>query len=203
MNLSACIADVWYRLGFQNAAEAAAAGAWVTTSELYYWADEAVKRLTRTTALFLTYDDSVVIAGATSMYPQPASQVYTESAWIVGGQQLRITPVAVLFALDQAYSDTFGTPTRISFDAAAAGFLILYPTPNTAGTLGQIMQARPGDGVPTLNLSTVLQDYFSNAMLLRARAKESDNAMNEVSTHLLERQKMYETVFEHLWGKGR
>jgi hypothetical protein len=203
VNLSACIADVWYRLGFQNSIEAAAAGAWVTTSELYYFADEAVKRLARTTALFLDYDDSIAVVAGTAIYPQAASQVYTESAWLIGGQQLRITPVAALFALDQAYSLTFGPPARISFDAAGADFAVLYPTPTGIGTLCQILQARPGDGVPTLNVSLVLQDYFTNAMLLRARAKESDNAMPEVSDHLMQRLKMYEELFQQYWGNGR
>jgi hypothetical protein len=40
-------------------------------------------------------------------------------------------------------------------------------------------------------------------MLLRARAKESDNAMNEVSDHLMQRLKMYEELFQQYWGNGR
>lgn len=205
MILSNCIGDVWFRLGFESAVEATAAGAWVTSAELYQFADDAVKRLARTTALFLTYDASIPIVAFVSIYQGPASAVYTESAWVVGGQQLRITPVAVLYALDQAYSQTLGTPspTRICFDAAGADMLVLYPTPTAGGTVGQIMQARPGDGVATLPVSLVLQDYFTNDMLRRARAKESDNAMPEVSEHLAERAKMYEAVFEHLWGTGR
>jgi hypothetical protein len=372
MNLANCIGDAWFRLGFQSAVEAAAVGAWVTAAELYQFADDAVKRLARTTALFLTYDSSIEVTPFVSIYQNIAAQVFTESAWIgtttitsavlsvtssfsngsyaangvitlgavglfafgsnlvdggpwakqtqtfaldapsiaslaagtmhlqfwidgtllgtgappselnvysasvavtysdgttatmipqqgvsvpgststtdvvnpgnaidgvsgdyttvlrsqfsplgqawiyqltafgpppvlnlAGAQELRITPVAALFALDQAYSQTLGPPTRICFDAAGADSLVVYPTPTVGGTIGQIMQQRPGDGVATLPVSLVLQDYFTNDMLRRARAKESDNAIPEVSEHLAERAKMYETVFQHLWGTGR
>jgi hypothetical protein len=203
VNLSDCIADVWFRLGFQNAAELAASGAWVTVAELNRFADDAVKYLARLTALFLTYDNSITISGATAIYALPAGQMYAESAWIGGGQQLRITSVASLFALDQAYSATSGPPTRVSFDAAGADFLVLYPVPTGGGTLAQIMQALPADSASTLPVSLVLQDYFSDAMIAGGRSKESDNSMAEVADHLHERMKMYETVFQHLWGPGR
>lgn len=203
MNLSDCIADVWFRLGFRSAAELAAGGAWVTVAELNRFADDAVKYLARTTALFLTYDNSIAIVATTSAYALPSLHVYSESAWVSGGQQLRITPVASLFALDQAYGLTPGPPTRVSFDAAGAKFAVLYPTPTGGGTLAQIMQALPADSASTLPVSPVLQDYISDAMIAGARSKESDNSMAEVSDHLHERMKMYETVFQHLWGPSR
>lgn len=203
VTIANCVADVWFRLGFQSAAELAAGGAWVTPAELNRFADDAVKRLARKTALFLTYDASVTIGAFTALCTLPASQVFTESAWIAGGSQLRITPVAVLFALDQAYSLSSGTPTRVSFDAAGVKAAVLYPTPTGGGTLAQIMQSLPADSASTLPVSAVLQDYFSNAMIAGGRAKESDNAMPEVSAHLDERAKMYETVFAHLFGGGR
>jgi hypothetical protein len=203
VNLTDCIADCWFRLGFQSAAELAATGAWVTVAELNRFADDAVKHLSRMTALFLTYDNSITIVGLTAAYALPAPHVYTESAWIDGAQQLRITGVATLFALDQAYGLTLGPPKRVSFDAAGAGFAVLYPVPTGGGTLAQIMLALPADSASTLPVPLVLQDYFSDAMIAGGRSKESDNAMPEVSEHLKERLKMYETVFRQYWGPGR
>jgi hypothetical protein len=205
VNVQNCLSDCWFRLGFQNAGDMATSP-WLATTEPYQFADDALKRLARMTGAFMTYDSSIAITAPTNVYAQPAGWVLTASAWLVGGSQLRITPVATLFALDQAWNTTYGAPARVSFDAAGAGNAVLYPVPNINGTLGQVMAVLPPtvtSGAPSIALSPVAQDYFTYAMIAGARGKESDSAMPEVAEHMYERMQAYEKIFTQLWGEGR
>lgn len=200
-----CISDSWFRLGFLSLVDLNVP-TWVTPAELYQFADDALKRLARVTSIFVTYDTSVVVALGISFCQLPAGYVFADSAWIVGGTQLRITSTADLFALDQAWSLTPGAPRRISFDAAGANRAALYPVPIGSGTLGIVMGAVPAtvtSAAPTIAVSPVMADYFTYAMIAGARGKESDSAMPEVAAHIQERMTMYESIFTQLWGKGR
>jgi hypothetical protein len=179
---------------------------WVTIAECYQFADDAVRLLARSTGVFLTYDASIAVASPTSIYALPAGHVFTESAWLAGGAQLRITPVADLFALDQAWSLTSGTPSRVSFDAAGPTNAVIYPIPNINGTLAQVMAAQPPtvtNAAPTVALPSVLQDFLTFGMLAGARSKESDSAMPEVAEHCRERMRMYLAIAQSYWGNGR
>jgi hypothetical protein len=204
-----CVADSWHRLGFQDAAEITSTS-WVTSDELYQYADDAVKYLARTTALFLTYDSSIAVRPFASTYALPASHVFTQTAWLNNStgsnQQLRITSAADLWALDQAWPQTNGPPTRVSFDAAGATNAVVYPAPTVAATLWQVMGLVPPaitSGNTMLELPAPVQDYLTCAVIAGARSKESDSAMPEVAAHLAERMRLYEAVFQQLWGTGR
>jgi hypothetical protein len=209
VNTANCVADSWHRLGFQNAAEITSTS-WVTSDELFQYADDAAKRLARTTALFLTYDASIGANVGQATYALPAGFVFSESAWLNYGastQQLRPTSAAELWALDQAWPATNGYTTRISFDAADANHAVLYPIPAAGGaTLAQIIGVVPPtitSGASTLAVPEVVQDFVTCALIAGARSKESDSAMPEVSAHLAERMAMLEKVFQAYWGTGR
>lgn len=205
VNASLCELDAWFRLGFQSIAELQLSQ-WLAQSELYQFADDALKRLARATGTFVTYDASTIVTSLQSVYLLPAGHVFTESAWLQFGGHLRITPVSELFALDQAWSIAAGASTRISFDAAGAERAVLYPVPNAGGTLCQVMALVPptvSGSSASIPISPATQDYFTYAMLAGARGKESDSAMPEVAEHIRERMRAYEAIFTQLWGGGR
>jgi hypothetical protein len=199
------VSDVLYRLGFQSAGDIAAAGAYVSVAELYQWADEAAKRLAYESGVFLTFDVSITVTSGTAVWTLPAAHVYTVMVWLVA-KLLRISTVGELFALDGVWPVTSAPSERASFDASGVGTVTLYPNPTVGGTLGQVCQLFPGTialGGSTVALPTVLQDYFSYAMLAGARGKESDAAMPEMAGHFEERMALYEKVIQHLYGPGQ
>lgn len=204
-----CIADAWFRLGFQSAADMATAGAWVTADEQYQFADDAAKYLARESSLFLTYDASINVVAGTPQYAIAEAQVFTVTAWLVylgSVRQLRLSSVGQLFALDASWAATTGPPTRLSMDAGAPETYTLYPNPVQNATLAQVMQEVPAAlvaGGSQLSVSPVLQDYFTYALLGGARGKESDSSMPDMAAHFAQRCALYDAVIDHLWGDGQ
>jgi len=201
--------DVWFRLGFQNYEDMAVDDRWVTLSELWQFADDVVKALSRSTGVFMTYDASIAVIAGQPSYALPASHVYTEGAWLLYAgmplRLLRLSGVGQLFALDANWGTTVGDPTRLSLDAQDVETCILYPSPIGNATLAQIMEACPitvGPGSSALPLSPVLGDMFSYACLAGARSKESDSRDGEMAAHFAERVSMYRQIVEKLWGPG-
>jgi hypothetical protein len=206
LDLANALGDVLYRLGFQGVADiTGGADQYVTVAELYQWADEGAKKLSYAAGVFVTVDTSITVASPTAVYALPGTHVFTLMA-ALAGVPLRITPVRELEALDATWPATSGPATRCSFDAGAVGVVTLYPLPTVGGTLAQICQEFPAtiaQGSSTLGLPTVMQDYFSYAMMAGARGKESDAAMPEMAAHFEERMKLYEQVARELWGRGQ
>jgi hypothetical protein len=200
-----CIADLWYRLGFLSQADIDASGTWVTSVELYQWADEAAKLIAYKSGVFLTFDASIAATSGTAVYELPATHVFTMAAWF-GTTQLRLTPVRELWALDGTWPTTSGAPNRCSMDAGSVGTITLYPNPAAGGTVSQVCNEYPAtiaSASSTVALPTVLQDYLSYAMMAGARGKESDAAMPEMADHFAERCGLYEQIIEHLYGTGQ
>jgi hypothetical protein len=202
--------DTWYRLGFQNAADASNAQTWVTQAELFQFADDAVKRLARNSSVFLTYDISTGVTAGVASYPQPTGEVLTAGAWLLytppAVQLLRITTAAELWALDATWPATTGDPKRLSMDAQGATTKVLYPKPVRSATLALVIVQQPATvaaGASVLPVSPILQDFFTWSAIAGARSKESDSRMQEVSDHLNERLNLLEQVLSHLWGEGR
>lgn len=201
--------DAIYRLGLQGPADLAAAD-WISTAELLQFADDTVKRLSRDAGLFIVWDTSVAITAGTSLSNLPSSHVFTLLAVLilpagVPAQFLRLTSARDLWALDANWPTTIGDAQRASLDAGAVGTITLYPTPLTGGTLGLVAQEYPAAiaaGASHLQLQTVLQDYFTYAMLAGALGKESDHAVPEMAAHYAKRAGLYEQVISHLWGAG-
>jgi hypothetical protein len=140
-----------------------------------------------------------------AVYELPAARVFTLYA-MAGAQPLRITRVADLWALDARWPTTTGDPQRCSFDAGRVGTVTIYPSPASGGTLGQVCQETPATiqaGASAVALPTVVQDYFSYAMLAAARGKESEARMEEMARHFGERLRLYEQVIAQLWGPGQ
>jgi hypothetical protein len=207
------VADLWYRLGFQSQADLDAA-LWVPPADLYQFADEAVKRLAWTAGIFKVFDSSVVVTSGQAELTMPAGHVFTVAAWFLYGslvQLLRLTNVEQLYALEAAWGAQTGVPTRLSMDAGPVlgvggpGQALLYPSPNVAGTLCQVIQQTPAtvaQGASVVPITAAAQDYFTYAVLATALSKESDHARPEVAAHCAERMKLFEKVFLQYFGPG-
>lgn len=205
MDVANCISDVLYRLGFIDSTDLAQSTSWVTSVELYQWADEAVKKLAYEAGVFTVADASITVVIGTPVYNLPASHVFTLAAWLASNP-LRITPVRELWALDGKWNATSGPASRCSMDAGSVGTITLYPVPNAGGTLTQVCQEFPATvalGSSTLALASVLQDYLSYAMMAGARGKESEAAMPEMAEHFAERCRLYEQVIQKYFGPGQ
>lgn len=203
------LADAWFRLGFLSSAELATEDYWVTTGELYQFADDAAKKMAYAVGAFPAVDTSITLVAGTASYALPASHVFTLLAWIVYAglpvQFLRFSTVGQLFALDANWATTSGDPVRASLDAGSVGTITLYPNPVSAGTLDQVCQEFPAvsSESSTLALSEVMQDAFTYAMLAGARGKQSDAAMPDMAAHFSQRVDLYSQVADHLWGPGQ
>ena len=201
-----CLSDVWFRLGFSSQSDMTAAGSWVTSAELYQWADDALKALARTTSVFLTYDTSVAVRGGTASYALPARHVFTESAWLIYPtrvQLMRFSGSQELFALDANWPVIQGPPKRLSLDAGSVSTMIFYPLPTTSATLAMVLEVYPPDvtaGSSTVAASPIFQDYASLACLAGALGKESDYSRREVAAHARKRMDMYAAIARQLWG---
>jgi hypothetical protein len=204
LDVANSIADIIYRLGFLNATDLDAAGTWVTSTELYQWADEAAQLLAYRSGAFVTVDTSITAIGGTAVYTLPASNVFTLAAWL-GSTNLRLTPVRELSALDATWSTTSGASTRASLDAGSVGTITLYPKPTSGGTLTQIAAEAPATinlATSTVALPTVFQDMFSYAALAGARGKESEGAQPEMAEHYQGRVDLYLAIADFLFGPG-
>jgi hypothetical protein len=207
LDVSLSVLDCWFRLGFLNAAELNAGTAWVTPAELYQFADDAVKGIARSTALFLVYDQTTNVVAGTPQYALPANHVFTESAFLIYAgplvQLLRLTGATQLFALDATWPATSGPPVRLSMDAADIHAGVLYPNPVANAVLAMVLEVYPPDVTVlahVLPVTGILQDACSYAMLAGALAKESDNSRPEVAKHCRERMGLYLAIADKLWG---
>ena len=165
----ASVNDCTYRLGFMPYGDIGPSS-WVTPNELLQFGDDAAKLLSRITSLFLAYDNSTDVVAGTPQYDLPAAHVFTVTAWLVSPagavQQLRLTTVGQLFALDAAWTATQGEPTRLSMDQGAVGIGTLYPNPTADATPARSRSSffrrfrRLRQGQTTLPISVVLQDMI-------------------------------------------
>jgi hypothetical protein len=204
LDVANSIADIWFRLGFISAADLDDSGTWVTSTELYEWADEAAQKLAYATGAFITLDMSITVSSGTAAYTLPAANVFTLAAWL-GSNPLRFTPVRELQALDATWPATSGASTRASLDAGSVGTITLYPNPTSGGTLNQLAEEYPSmiaDGSSTVALPSVFQDYFSYAAMAGARLKESDARMEDMAQHFEERAALYLAIADYLYGIG-
>ncbi len=211
LDIANSVADVIYRLGFADHT-ALAASNWISDAQLYQFADDAMRKLAAEKVLFVSWNGEagtpITLANATAQYTLQSGHVFTIMATAItsGGvaSNLRITQVKELWALDGLWPTTAGPPKRVSLDAGPVGTITIYPVAAVAdGTLNQIMQGQPStvqSGTSTVQLPTVLQDYFTYAALAGARGKESDNSMGEMAEFFKGMMGLYEQVMSHLWG---
>lgn len=203
VDVSDSVNDIWWRLNFLSLEDLDATDTYVTSDELYGFADEAAQLLAYRTGTFITVETIAVTAGI-ARYVLPAANVFTLGAWL-GSQNLRISPVRELAALDATWPTTSGPPTRASFDADVPGVITLYPRPTAGGTLKLIAAEAPASiaaGSSTVQVPQVFQDLFSYSALNGARIKESEGRQQEMGEHYGARADLYLDVAAFLYGGG-
>lgn len=203
-----CISDVVYRLGLTGTADLALQD-WITSTELYQFADDTIKAMAFKHGLTVVWDTSITVVSGTAAYALPAGDVFVVMAWLipVSGTPtlLRATTVTDLAALNESWPTASGAASRVSYNAGAADTATIYPNPTVGGTFGHVTQQYPAavtEAAPQTALPLVCQDYLSYAILASARGKESEFAQLEMAEHYRARMDQYEQLFEALWGPG-
>lgn len=179
---------------------------WATNTELYQWADEAIKRLSHRCGVFVVRDDvSTTLTIGLSQYQVPPGHIDTIHVTLAG-LSLRATTVAELEALDGTWAETEGAVTRFTMDAIGVGFITLYMIPTAAGTLAWIFHQFPPAEITSgsiVDVPSPMADYTAYAMVGEARRKESDRAMPEVAEHCDQMMALMEEVACAYWGPGQ
>lgn len=175
--------------------------------ELITWNDEAVKRLARTTGLFVERDiTSITLVLNQLRYTLPTRHVATLFVTL-DDKPLIPTSTAQLEALDPNWENVeIGTPTRWIEDKEL-GQLIIYPPPDPltlSQAVGVIMLAYPTTlDCPKVNTTVVipkpLEDYCEIVALGKAYGKDSDLKLPEVSNHAMQRAQLYERIMQKYW----
>ncbi len=195
------VADILPALGASSLADLD----WASSTELYQWADEAIKRLSHRCGVFVERDTSNTTVSGTSQYPVPDGHIDTIHVTL-GTLSLRATTVAELEALDGAWAVTQGTVTRFSMEADGTDFITLYQVPTTNGTtLAWIFHQFPEQiaSGSTIDVPSPIADYLAYGMIGEARRKESDRAMPEVSDHCDQMMALMEELATAYWGPGQ
>ncbi|HTB10938.1 MAG TPA: hypothetical protein VK752_05180 [Bryobacteraceae bacterium] len=205
VSADAVIADILPALGATSLADLD----WASNTELYQWADEAVKRLSHRCGVFVERDTSTTTVSGTSQYPTPAGHIDTIHVTLnsLPPLPLRATTVAELEALDGNWATTVGGVGRFSMDADGTGFITLYQVPVLGGqSLTWIFHQFPPVEITTgstVDVPSPMGDYLAYAMVGEARRKESDRAMPEVAEHCDQMMALMEEVACAYWGPGQ
>ena len=161
----------------------------------------AAKRLASKAGVFVEYDASATTTIGQAVYATPTGHIDTIKATLA--KNLRSITVAELNSLDSAWQVTPGVPLYFSMDANAPNRITLYPVANAVTTLASIFQKFPATisvASHMLAMPRTVRGYFAFYVLAEARRKESDASMPEMADHFDSRVKMFEQVFEHLYG---
>jgi len=200
-DLSQTANDLLARLGAANWTDLN----WCTQSEVYSWLDEAAQRLGEL-GLFVQQNSQTLTPG-TAQYPLSANWLQTIHA-SASGSLLRAASAEELEALDSEWTVTqcvTGEPSsRYALDAGPLGTITLYPQPADADTLSTIDQVSPATVTYLQTLIPApppVSDYCFYFALMRARGKESPNAMPEIAAHAADRVKHLEQVLAIFGGK--
>ncbi len=165
---------------------------WWASQDLYNFADEALKRLARTAAVFAA--DSSILAGAGEIANPAGTLVIVHAA--ANGATLRPATVRELEALDANWTAATGTPKRWVQDLGL-GQMRLYPAPPAPVTLQRIHHAEPAKittGATTLTAPVALDAYVLWSMIGSARAQEGESQMADVADHSRNRMELFEAV---------
>jgi hypothetical protein len=199
VDLASVLNDIIPTLGAASTADLD----WCSTTELYNYADEEMKRLAASTSLWVS-SVAIALAQNQAVVSLPSGCVSViHVAW--NYSPLRPASVWELAALDGAYPSTSYVPSRFSLDANLPGTLTIYPVPSTAGTLQVTFSGVLPDiasGSTVLPIASPLQDIFGLAMIGAARRKESDGCMAEVADHCEQRLEVYRSVLKQYFGEA-
>lgn len=170
-------------------AESYAALVFWTESDLYGYADDAVKRLARALCGFVERDAAGSLAAGTASYAVPARHVETLHV-SAGTRALRPANVPELEARDDAWEDATATaldplPTHWLMDVGRE-YHRLYPEPFTgaSGVVAVILCRYPAtvtSAAAIVRMPAALRVWLRLRVLEAAREKEGEGQMPEVA----------------------
>jgi hypothetical protein len=196
IDASSVIADLAPAL---NAATTSDLAFW-TTTELYGYADENLKRLARQAGVFA--ERTQTSPGAVSSFSLGSRDIaILQAAW--NGVVILPTTLRDLDALDTLWADAAAaTPRRYLADAGLAQRR-LYPPAASGSTLDLITFQSPADvtsGAPQCAAPPLLQDWLYFVLLAEARGRNGEGAMPDVAAQARQFAALLETAARHYWG---
>lgn len=186
-----------------NAASLAELSSW-TETELYQFADEALKALGRAAAVFITRTPLPIAAGDSAV-TLPSGHAGTLHASF-NGAILRPANDDELTALDAGWQTASGTPKRFCMDTAGLAQLRLYKIPTVAGSVDVIHGLQPADvtrAAPNVSAPAPIGLMLRYSILGAARRREGDECMPDVSAHFDELLKLFGSAARAYWGGGQ
>lgn len=203
INAALTVGDLWPPLNANGPADAV----FWTDTELYYWIDEAAKKLARA-GYFVTRDTSLTSATSTANYTLPATHVATIQCDL-GARTLRPRNVHEVEAKDATWNASTGKPEAFLEDTQGFNRLTLYPAPTVtynALTIGLVMQRTHPDVAVTaaiISAPQCIEEYFFFHALGEARCKETNASMDEIGAWFRGLTQQYEQVMAGLWTNGQ
>lgn len=173
-----------------------------TEAELYEFADENLKRLARTAAVYVDRT-TTENAPADSAHPLAATDIAViDVGW--DGVALSPSNMRELEALDQSWeAATPDTPSHFATDFLGFGTVRLYPPPAATGTLDLITIQTPPEvssGSPDVRAPLPFAVWLRARLLVDARGSEGDGAMPEVAQRFGELASIIERVTVAYYG---
>jgi hypothetical protein len=178
-----------------------------TKTELYGYADEAVKRLARSVGLFVERDAATAIIPGTATYSLPTRHISTVHVSL-GGRALQPAAIQDLEALDDVWPATEDEePTHYVQDGAGCEQLTLYPklAVGASGNIAVIHRqylATVTEASPAFSAPEAVREYLTFRMLESARSKESKAAMPEVAAWAGQMAGLCEQAAQAYWGEA-
>ena len=181
---------------------------WWTDGELTRFFDEAVKSHARKAGVFVVRDiTSITLVQGTAVYDAPARHL--DTLYIaLDGVPLIASSSSELELLDDSYKTTQGIPLYWYADKEGANKIGFYPAPNAAA-VGKhpelIINQYPAvldeaHSNTTIPVPACTGDYLEAVVLGEAYGKESDARLPETSAAMKQLAKLYEQIFDDLYG---
>lgn len=176
-----------------------------TVANLWEWADEELRRLARTFALFVERADGQAAGAGQFVYALPAGHLATLQLEF-NGRVLRPANVHELESGDAGWEDASSfPPTRYVPDWQGADNVRLYPIPNKAGTWAVLYELEPPSvsaAQPSAPLAAPVADIVALRVIAEARRREGDSQMPEAVSACEQLIGMYEAVMRAYYGGG-
>ena len=177
-----------------------------TQADLIQWADEACKRLSRASMMFVERDSTTITTvGGTAIYTLNSRQNSTLHISL-GTSSLRPAAVMDLEARDEAFQSTPGTPDHWYEDDLALGTVGLVPVPIAVSPVATICNMCPPDlDVGQVNVlvqaPAPVATYLAFSVLEKAYGQEGESEQPDLAQHCQGRADMLEQVFQSYYGK--
>ncbi|MGA9769179.1 MAG: hypothetical protein WBV94_09070 [Blastocatellia bacterium] len=179
-----------------------------TDAELTRFFDEAVKSHARKAGVFIVRDiTSITLVQGTAVYDAPARHISTLYI-ALDGVPLIASSSSELELLDDSYKSTQGVPLYWYADKEGVNKIGFYPVPNAtaAGKHPELIinqfppELDEAHSNTTIPVPACTGDYLEAVVLGESYSKESDARLPETSAAMKQLARLFEQIFESLYG---